>query len=78
VTKVDGLHSSVANEVLKIEMSPKDHPSVRLEVLYQISTTSHIFGEFEKGHPKVPVMYRGRKKIYRIVYISRLDAYSGP
>ena len=72
-----GIRVSRNTEILKLYISPANFPEVKFEVFYQVSAYGHMFGELEPGNPIFPVIYRGRKKIWRILYINRLDKYAG-
>jgi hypothetical protein len=78
IYKASALKISLRNEAFRIELGVRDFPNVRFEVLVQVSITKHIFGETETGgFTTAPVLYRGHKKIYKIVYVSRMDKYKG-
>jgi hypothetical protein len=65
------------NEAIKLEVGIYGHPDVRFEVLvHLVSKKKKLPGRKAEGHP-FTMMYYHFKKEYRIVYVARLDSFSG-
>jgi hypothetical protein len=70
---------STVSEAFRLEFSVQEFPTVRFELLVQVSKHRRMYSEdHEQGYTKAPVLYRGHHKIFKFVYISRLDSYKGP
>jgi hypothetical protein len=82
IKKINSLYAqrvSMKDEAFKVEFEVNEHPTARFEV-YAIAGISqkHVgVKENQEGFLPEPVFFRSRKKKLRLIFLKRLDSYSG-
>ena len=82
IRKINSIYAqrvTIRDEAFKVEFEVNEHPTARFETYAILGTSQKHVGvkENQEGFLPVSGFFRGRKKKLRLIFLKRLDSYSG-